>query len=91
MLQCTIRAGNPKNMMPPSSVAESVKLRKASLYLVAYRLWPQDSGLKGRLPSSRARLELRRMIEVSIPEKAADSAALLARLDESVFISIKGE
>jgi hypothetical protein len=31
------------------------------------------------------------MIEVSIPEKAADSAALLARLDESVFISIKGE
>ena len=30
------------------------------------------------------------MIEVSIPEKAADSAALLAQLDESVFISIKG-
>jgi hypothetical protein len=31
------------------------------------------------------------MIEASAREKAADSAALLARLDESAVISIKGE
>ena len=39
----------------------------------------------------RARLELFRIIEASCREKAADSAALLARLDESAFVSIKGE
>ena len=31
------------------------------------------------------------MIEASCREKAADSAALLARLDDSAFISIKGK